>query len=98
MIVPMINAGDDVETHIVSDICVGQRWAKHWKGESLEVLYGSRQQYQHEFPVYFPQGLSNPQTPYCYPDDAQGELEVVSQHLPRNTSPNIWAIRLSYVK
>lgn len=74
MIVPMINAGVDVGPHIVPDISVGQRWAKHWKAESLEVLYGDRQQYLHEYPVYFPQALSNPQTPYCYPDDALGEF------------------------
>ena len=74
MIVPMINAGIDVGPHIVPDISVGQRWAKHWKGESLEVVYGERKQYLHEYPVYFPQALSNPQTPYCYPDEALGEF------------------------
>ncbi|MDX0310578.1 hypothetical protein GOC54_05495 [Sinorhizobium meliloti] len=74
MIVPMINAGVDVGPHIVPDISVGQRWAKHWKTESLEVLYGERKQYLHEYPVYFPQALSNPQTPYCYPDEALGEF------------------------
>lgn len=74
MIVPMINAGVDVGPHIVPDISVGQRWAKHWKEESLDVLFGAREQYQHNFPVYFPQALSNPQTPYCYPDEALGEF------------------------
>lgn len=88
MIVPMINAGIDVGPHIVPDISVGQRWAKHWKSESLEILYGERQQYQHEFPVYFPQALSNPQTPYCYPDEALGEFRkwfrktYLETHLP----------------
>ncbi|MGB3811669.1 MAG: hypothetical protein WA950_00460 [Shinella sp.] len=74
MIVPMINAGVDVGPHIVPDISVGQRWAKHWKAESLEVVYGERKQYLHEYPVYFPQALSNPQTPFCYPDEALGEF------------------------
>jgi hypothetical protein len=63
-----------VGPHIVPDISVGQRWAKFWKSESLEVLYGPRKQYLHDYPVYFPQALSNPQTPYCYPDDALGEF------------------------
>ncbi|WP_454853854.1 hypothetical protein [Rhizobium binxianense] len=74
MIVPMINSGVDVGPHIVPDISVGQRWAKHWKDESLEVVYGARQQYKHNYPVYFPQALSNPQTPHCYPDEALGEF------------------------
>lgn len=74
MIVPMINAGIDVGPNIVPDISVGQRWAKHWRDESLEVLFGQRKQYLHDYPVYFPQALSNPQTPYCYPDDALGEF------------------------
>lgn len=88
MIVPMINAGIDVGPHIVPDISVGQRWAKHWKTESLEVLYGDRKQYMHEYPVYFPQALSNPQTPYCYPDEALGEFRkwfrktYLEVHLP----------------
>ncbi|MGN7770793.1 hypothetical protein [Phyllobacterium sp. 22552] len=88
MIVPMINAGVDVGPHIVPDISVGQRWAKHWKTESLEVLFGERKQYLHDYPVYFPQALSNPQTPFCYPDDALGEFRswfrktYIETHLP----------------
>lgn len=88
MIVPMINAGVDVGPHIVPDISVGQRWAKHWKTEHLDILHGDRKQYLHDYPVYFPQALSNPQTPYCYPDDALGEFRkwfretYLEAHLP----------------
>lgn len=88
MIVPMINSGVDVGPHIVPDISVGQRWAKHWKIESLEILFGERKQYLHDYPVYFPQALSNPQTPYCYPDEALGEFRkwfrktYIEIHLP----------------
>lgn len=74
MIVPMINAGVDVGPHIVPDISVGQRWGKHWTAESLEVVYGARKPYEHNYPVYFPQALSNPQSPWCYPDEALGEF------------------------
>jgi len=74
MIVPMINAGIDVGPNIVPDISVGLRWGKHWTAENLEVLYGPRMKYEHNYPVYFPQALSNPQLPFCYPDEALGEF------------------------
>lgn len=88
MIVPMINAGIDVGPHIVPDISVGQRWATYWKAESLDVLYGPRKQYDHNYPGYFPQALSNPQPSSCYPDDALGEFRkwfrttYLEKHLP----------------
>lgn len=88
MIVPMINAGVDVGPHIVPDISVGQRWSKYWTDESLEVLHGARKKYLHDYPVYFPQAPSNPQTPYCYPDEALGEFRkwfrdtYLATHLP----------------
>jgi len=42
----------------------------------------------HNFPAYFPQALSNPQEPYCYPDQALGEFRkwlretYLDKHLP----------------
>lgn len=74
MIVPMINAGIDVGPHIVPDISVGQRWGKHWTSNNLEVVYGPRKPYSHDYPIYFPQAASNPQSPWCYPDEALGEF------------------------
>ena len=56
------------------DISVGQLWSKYWTAESLEVLYGERIKYEHNYPAYFPQAGSNPQHPFCYPDDALGEF------------------------
>lgn len=88
MIVPMINSGINVGPHIVPDISVGIRWSKYWTDESLEILHGSRKKYAHNFPVYFPQALSNPQSPYCYPDDALGDFRkwfrktYIEAHLP----------------
>ncbi|WP_077371356.1 hypothetical protein [Mesorhizobium prunaredense] len=88
MIVPMINAGVDVGPHIVPDISVGQRWSKYWIAEDLEILHGPRKKYLHDYPVYFPQAPSNPQTPYCYPDEALGEFRkwfretYIGSHLP----------------
>ncbi|MCW4114721.1 hypothetical protein NPA31_007065 [Aurantimonas sp. MSK8Z-1] len=89
MIVPMINAGIDVGPHIVPDISVGQRWGRHWTAESLEVLFGPRKPFEHDYPVYFPQAASNPQKPWCYPDEALGEFRkwfrktYLEVHLPQ---------------
>lgn len=88
MIVPMINAGIDVGPQIVPDISVGQRWSKYWISENLEVLHGPRKSYEHNYPLYFPQAPSNPQTPYCYPDEALGDFRkwfreaYLANHLP----------------
>lgn len=88
MIVPMINAGIDVGPNIVPDISVGQRWSKHWVAEELEFYYGERIKYEHNYPVYFPQALSNPQSPYCYPEEALGDFRkwfretYLEAHLP----------------
>src|SRR5690606_19732028 len=69
MIVPMINAGIDVGPNIVPDISVGQRWSKYWVAEDLDIYHGDRITYEHNYPAYFPQAESNPQSPYCYPDE-----------------------------
>lgn len=74
MIVPMINSGIDVGPSIVPDISVGQRWSKYWVAQDLDIYHGDRIKYEHNYPVYFPQALSNPQSPYCYPDEALGDF------------------------
>jgi len=74
MIVPMINSGIDVGPQIVPDISVGIRWSKYWISENLDNVHGPRKKYLHSFPVYFPQALSNPQEPWCYPDDALADF------------------------
>lgn len=89
MLVSMIRQGADLGSHFVPDISVGQRWAKHWKDNNLEVIYGERRQYEHNYPSYFPQAPSNPQPAYCYPDDALAEFrkwvrqQYVPTHLPQ---------------
>lgn len=74
LLVVMIREGADLGAHFVPDISVGQHWGRFWKSENLEVVYGERKRYEHNYPSYFPQAPSNPQTPYCYPDDALGEF------------------------
>jgi hypothetical protein len=74
IIVTMIRSGAKIGKDFIPDISVGMAWAKYWKAENLEVVYGERQRYEHNYPDYFPQALSNPQPAYCYPDEAWGEF------------------------
>ena len=89
ILVSMIRQGAELGSQFVPDISVGQRWAKFWKDNNLEVLYGDRRQYENNYPDYFPQAPSNPQPAFCYPDDALGEFrkwvrqQYVPTHLPK---------------
>ena len=85
MLVTMIRAGANLGKSFVPDISVGQRWGKYWRDEHLEVLYGERRQYNHHYPLYFPQAASNPQPACCYPDDALPEFRkwVREQYIPK---------------
>lgn len=74
IIVTMIRSGSKIGKDFIPDISAGLAWAKYWKAENLEVVYGERRRYEHNYPDYFPQALSNPQPAYCYPDDALGEF------------------------
>ena len=85
MLVTLIKEGASLGNKFIPDISVGMAWAKFWKEESLEVVYGGRKQYEHNYPDYFPQSISNPQPAYCYPDDALGEFRkwVRESYLPK---------------
>jgi hypothetical protein len=72
--VTLIRKGAILGNKFVPDISVGIHWGKHWGKENLDVIYGYRKKYEHNYPVYFPQAASNPQQPYCYPDEALGEF------------------------
>jgi hypothetical protein len=86
--VTLIRAGANLGPQFVPDISVGQLWAKHWAAGSLDIVYGDRIKYEHNYPIYFPQAASNPQHPYCYPDDALGEFrrwvrdEYIAKRMP----------------
>ncbi len=98
MTVTLLRAGADLGPHFIPDISVGVHWAKYWKDENLEVLYGERKKYLHSYPSYFPQAASNPQEPYCYPDDALGEFRkwvrerYCPTHMPNYINKR-WPIR-----
>lgn len=60
---------------LIPDISIGRCWSAHWQDENLAVQYGDRLEYEHNYPAYFPQAASNPQTPRCYPEAALGEFK-----------------------
>lgn len=89
MLVTMINEGANLGQTFIPDISVGQHWAKYWVAESLDIIHGDRIKYDHNYPDYFPQALSNPQPAYCYPDDALGEFRkwVREEYIPKRFGP-----------
>ncbi|WP_426195035.1 hypothetical protein [Massilia sp. DWR3-1-1] len=70
LIVDLISADLTVNDKTLPDISVGQTWAAYWKENNLEASYGARIPYEHNYPDYYPQALSNPQKPNAYPDAA----------------------------
>ena len=74
MVVDLIAADLTVNHKTVPDISVGIAWAKHWSDNNLEAQYGKRIPYEHNYPNYYPQSLSNPQKPNAYPDAALPEF------------------------
>lgn len=74
VIVTLGQAGVHINAKFVPDISVGIGWSKHWEDCQLSEKYGQRRRYQHNYPEYFPQALSNPQASWCYPESALGEF------------------------
>ena len=72
MIVTLGQAGLHIDSSFVPDISVGSTWSNYWSEHMLDEKFGPRRTYQHNYPDYFPQALSNPQTPWCYPEAALG--------------------------
>lgn len=89
ILVTMIREGANLGDKFIPDISVGIHWGKYWMAESLDIIYGDRIKYDHNYPAYFPQALSNPQQAYCYPDDALGEFRkwVREDYLPKKLGP-----------
>ena len=72
MVVTMIQGGVPVNEKTVPDISVGIMWSKFWKASNLASEHGERVKYDHNYPDYFPQALSNPQECCAYPETALG--------------------------
>lgn len=85
LFVTLIRQKASLGPSFIPDISVGLAWGKYWTAESLEIVYGDRVKYQHNYPIYFPQAASNPQTPYAYPDEALGEFRkwVREHYVPK---------------
>lgn len=66
----LITGGANPGTKMLLDISVGLHWGNHWRDAHLEAKYGSRRQFAHHYPEYFPQARANPQAAACYPEDA----------------------------
>lgn len=68
LIVDLISADLTVNHKTIPDISVGIAWGKYWNENNLESQYGARMLYEHNYPNYYPQSMSNPQKPNAYPD------------------------------
>jgi hypothetical protein len=86
--VTLIRSGASLGDAFIPDISVGIHWGKHWTANNLDAVYGARQKYDHNYPAYFPQAQSNPQSPHCYPDEALAEFrdwfrkEYINKKMP----------------
>jgi hypothetical protein len=74
MIVTLGQRGLHIDSKFVPDISVGIAWSDHWKENDFDNVYGERKKYDHEYPDYFSQAKSNPQNPWCYPEEALAEF------------------------
>lgn len=72
MIVDLISNGMIVNDTVIPDISVGKSWSSFWKTEELSEKFGFPIQYKHNYPDYYRQAASNPQTPKAYPNGALG--------------------------
>jgi hypothetical protein len=72
MVVSMIQSEVPVGEKTVPDISVGLTWGKHWTACGNDEEYGQRVKYEHNYPEYFSQSVSNPQECWAYPDSALG--------------------------
>lgn len=70
----IIQQGGNPGTRMILDISAGSHWGTHWRDNNLAEQFGPPLKFNHHFPMYFPQALSNPQRPWCYPDAALPEF------------------------
>ena len=74
LIVTLGQSGLHIDHTFVPDISVGSAWSKHWHASNFDETYEKRTKFEHNYPDYFPQSVSNPQEPWCYPEAALGEF------------------------
>lgn len=83
LIVHMINAGANIDSHSVPDISVGQRWATHWGDIQGDNVYGQRIRHEHRYPDWFPQAKATIEA-WIYPNGALGIFRdwLYSSYIP----------------
>lgn len=70
----IIEQGGNPGTKMILDISAGVHWSNHWRENRLSERFGETLKFDHNYPAYFPQALSNPPRPWCYPDAALPEF------------------------
>ena len=70
----LINGGINPGTRMILDLSAGAHWGNHWRDGGLAERFGPALKFDHYYPAYFPQSLSNPQKPWCYPNAALAEF------------------------
>jgi hypothetical protein len=80
LVVDLITADLTVNSKTLPDISVGQGWSTYWDEKGLEQKYGPRVRFAHNYPSYYPQAASNPQTPWAYPDECLPEFRHWFRH------------------
>lgn len=74
LIVPLIESGIEINSSTVPDISIGLKWGAHWRNNNLTGQFGPKIEFEHNYPDYFPQAISNPQKAAAYPDAALAEF------------------------
>jgi hypothetical protein len=83
-----IQGGLMIDEGTVPDISVGRTWSGYWEQNDLEVTFGARTKYEHNYPEYYSQSDSNPQPAWAYPIESLGifrkwlEDEYIPERLP----------------
>ncbi len=72
IIYELIIAGADIGENFVVDISIGIHWSKYWTDNNLDIDFGEREKWPHNYPDSHPQAKSNPQESWCYPLAALG--------------------------
>lgn len=80
LIVDLINANLMVNHKTIPDISVGKAWGEHWVANDLDLVFGPRLKYEHNYPEYYPQSASNPQSPWAYPDSSLASFRKWFRH------------------
>ena len=75
-VISAIRGGLPVDEHTIPDISVGKAWAAYWDSQSLEAKHGKRTKHDHNYPDYFQQSASNPQSIWVYPVSALGDFRI----------------------